>query len=95
MWPLRTRWRPGVGTVESANDVWHLGMRRNDTVGQPLLVENGGDEFGRAAGVAGWVGTSMPDEVLQEADKLIAVKLEPIQQLVASRTHARSPWLPG
>src|SRR5262245_23488152 len=77
----------GAGAIEAANDIRHRGMGRDDAVGQASLFQEGGDEFGGVARVARGIGATVLDEGLQEMHKIVAVAIDPIEQLLTRRGH--------
>ena len=77
-----------AGAIEAADDVGHLRMRRDDAIRKIALRQEAGDELGGAARVAWRVRALVPHEFLQEAHEIVAVALDPVQQLLTSRIHA-------
>src|SRR5262245_56868622 len=77
----------GVAAVEAADDIRHLGMGRDDAVGLGFLLQKTGDEAGGRARVAGGIGAAVLDESLQETHEIVAVAIDPIEQLLTPRVH--------
>jgi hypothetical protein len=84
---------PGLGAIVAANDIRHLGMGRDDAVGQASPFQELANEFGGVARVAGGIGTTVLDESLQEVHEIIAVAIDPFEQLSTPRVHAFLPLI--
>ena len=77
--------------IEAADEVGHLGVGRDDAVGQSVQIQELLHEFGNLAGIPGGIGALVPHERLQEAHEVLAVAIDPVQDLLACRAHDPLP----
>src|SRR5262245_33114656 len=81
----------GVGAIEAADDIRHLGVGRGDAVRQACLFQEARDEAGGLARVTRRIGAPVLDESLQETHEIAAVAVDPIEQLLSPRVHVDIP----
>src|SRR5262245_17473596 len=77
----------GAPAIEAADDVGHFGVRRDDAVGQSAQIEEPLHEIGDLAGIPGGIGALVLHERLQEAHEVLAVAIDPVQNLLTCRAH--------
>ncbi len=77
----------GRAAVETGDDVGHFRVWRDDPASKAATLEIGGQEGRHGARIAWRVGALVAHELAQERDELIAVLLDPVEQLLAVLAH--------
>src|SRR5277367_6307198 len=65
----------GTAAVECGHDVGHQFLRRNNSVIEFVVIENGRDEAGRRGRVARWIWRMATDEFLKKRDQHLAIAI--------------------